>query len=270
MQQAQSRMKGWSAYKAVMAEAGGASSSVKALECTYGMNGWHPHVHMVVFAKAEMLDVLERIRPLWAKAVERVGLGKVNNHGFDVRAGDHAAEYVAKFGKEASDETKKTVQAWWSMSHELTKGHTKDAQRLGGATPFTLLRWYIDNGDKQAGELFREYANAFKGRAQLYWSPGLRKRIDLLELQDPKKQRERPRVVVSLDFADWHAILRNDARAEVLHVAERHGADGVAELLERLRRCGGTHRGDFKARDPMTGDWFPGYWRPPDFERVAA
>jgi hypothetical protein len=103
MQEAQSRMKGWRGYKGIM-EAAGAIGAVKALEVTYGANGWHPHVHMLVFAKPDQEGVLEQIRALWGKAVEKVGLGRINEHGFDVRGGDYAADYIAKFGKEPSDQ----------------------------------------------------------------------------------------------------------------------------------------------------------------------
>lgn len=265
MQLAQKRMKGYRAFKAIMAGAG-AIGSVKALECTYGRNGWHPHVHMIVFARAGALDALGAVRALWARAVESVGLGQVNEHGFDIRAGDHAAEYVAKFGKEASDETKREVNAWWSASHELTKGHTAKNSRLGGATPFTLLRWYVDNQDQAAGERFYEFAQAFKGRAQLYWSPRLAKRLDLLELQQPEKPRAAPVLVLRLSLDDWHATLRHDARWELLYVAERYGGGAVAELLARMRSSRGRWRGDYKLRD-VGGRQFPGYWRP---EAMAA
>lgn len=264
MQLAQKRMKGYRAYKAIMAAAG-AIGSVKALECTCGQNGWHPHVHMIIFARPDQLEILEGVRELWARAVLSVGLGRVNEHGFDVRAGDYAAEYVAKFGKEASDDSRKIVRAWWTASHELTKGHTKSTQRLGGATPFTLLRWYADNNDHQAGALFAEYAGAFKGKAQLYWSPGLRKKLDLLELQDPKNPRELPVLLLRLTLDDWHATLRHDARWELLYVAERYGGDAVTELLDRMRRSKGRWRGDFKLRDEG-GSQYVGYWRPEKIE----
>lgn len=269
MQRAQSRMKGWTAYKAIMAEAG-AIGAVKALECTHGFNGWHPHVHMLVFAKPGMEETLERVRAQWEKAVEKAGLGKINEHGFDVRGGDHAAEYVAKYGREPSDETRRQQNSWWTASHELTKGHAKQGQRMKGATPFTLLRWYMENGDHQAGALFAEYADAFQGRAQLYWSPGLRKRVDLLELEQPRKEPAPPVKVLSLSRADWHAVLRHEARWEVLYVAERYGAEAVAELLAGMQRSRGRWQGQFKMRDPASGRWYAGYWRPAEFDRRAA
>lgn len=259
MQWAQRRMKGSRAYKKILADAG-CIGAVKAMECTIGANGWHPHTHTLIFARPGMDGVLEAIRPLWAAAVESVGLGKVNEHGFDLRGGDYAAEYVAKFGKEPSDQSKASARAWWTASHELTKGHTKQTQRLKGATPFTLLRWYR-GGDAQSGALFVQYAQAFKGRAQLYWSPRLRAKIDLLELQEqplpaPKKIR-----LLTVDRETWGAVLRHDARWEILNLAETKGAAAVEAALADLRRSRGAWSGRFRAADPF-GKLDPGYWRP--------
>jgi hypothetical protein len=251
MQDAQKWMKAQRGYKAIMAAAG-AIGAVKATEVTYGQNGWHPHVHMLVFGRSDQEACLSGVRVIWAAAVERVGLGRVNDHGFDCRGGDFAADYVAKFGKEPSDATRASASAWWTASHELTKGHTKQTQRMKGATPFTLLRWCRE-GDAQAGALFLEYAKAFKGRPQLYWSPRLRKKIDLLELQQPKKKPAPPVKVLHLSREDWTVILRHNARWELLYVAERYGGDAAAALIDRLRSQRGRWNGDFKMYDDVQG-----------------
>jgi len=253
MQAAQKKMKGDRRYKKIMADAG-AIGAVKALEVTHGKNGWHPHVHALIFARPNSESVLTDIREIWAAAVEREGLGRVNVHGFDVRGGDFAADYVAKFGKEPGDESKRAAQAHWSASHELTKGHTKQTQRMKGATPFTLLRWYRE-GDAQSGALFVEYAQAFKGKAQLYWSPGLRKKIDLLELQQPKPPAPLRVALLHLSYEDWHAVLRHNARWELLYVAERYGGEAAAALIDRLRRHRGSFQDDFRVFDDITGHY---------------
>lgn len=273
MQRALTRMKGTRRYKAIMAAAG-AIGAVRALEVTYGANGWHPHTHTLIFARPGMEATLEGIRPLWSDAVQRVGLGRVNEHGFDLRGGDYAADYVAKFGKEPSDQSKAAARAWWTASHELTKGHTKQTVRLKGATPFTLLRWYRE-GDAEAGALFVEYATAFKGRAQLYWSPGLRKKIDLLELQEPERAAPKKEKLITIERDDWQKVLQHDARWELLHVAERYGAEAVAVLLAELRSHRGRWSGNFRTMDGA-GRWDPGYWLPPPdpwgmpYQRAAA
>ncbi len=274
MQDAQRRMKASAAYKRIM-RAAGALGSVKALEVTYGENGWHPHVHMLIFARPGAEEQLEAIRESWAAMVERVGLGRVNEHGFDLRGGDFAAEYVAKFGKEPGAESRQVARAWWTAAHELTKGHAKTGGlRMKGATPFTLLRWYADDDDAQAGALFAEYGKAFSGKAQLYWSRGLRQKLDLFATERTRPELAKPQRVAKLERADWHAVIRNNARWELLNVAERYGAQGVEQLLARLRLSRGRWRGDFKTSDPLNGRWLPGWWSGPvdpwEAQRTAA
>lgn len=264
---AQSKMKSWRAYKAIMAAAG-AAGSIASRECTFGQNGPHPHVHMLILAKPGMLNTLELIRPLWEKAVRGAGLQAVNEHGFDVRGGDYAAEYVAKYGKEPSDDSKRTVNAWWSAADEMTKGHTKETRRLGGATPFTLLRWYAD-GDAQAGAQFVDFFHAMTGRAQLFWSKGLRARLDLFRLERPSEPAPTTATILQIDFETWHAVMRHNARWELLYVVERYGVAEAEKLLAGLRSSRGRWRGDYMIADPLTGRWSH-YYRPPDLERAAA
>ncbi|MEO8717899.1 MAG: hypothetical protein ABI423_06725 [Burkholderiales bacterium] len=257
---AQNKMKAWRAYKAIMNRAG-AAGSITAREISFGENGPHPHVHMLILAKPGMLDELGKVRELWADAVRRQGLEDVNEHGFDVRGGDYAAEYVAKYGKEPSADSKRTVRAWWNVSDEMTRGHTKQTRRLGGATPFTLLRWYAD-GDKEAGAVFADYFDTMRGRSQLHWSKGLRAKLDLFCLERAEVEKPKARNLVQIDFDTWGAVLRHNGRWELLYVAEQYGPDAVEVLLDRMRRSPGRWRGDFRTTDPLSGRWMPGYYEP--------
>jgi hypothetical protein len=96
-----------------------------------------------------------------------------------VQDGRYAAEYVAKFGRDAE----------WGASAEMTKPHAKigGMGEVGGAahyTPFQLLAW-AERGDAKAAALFREYAAAFEGKRMLSWSPGLRKTLTGMEHELP-------------------------------------------------------------------------------------
>ncbi|MGA7181450.1 MAG: hypothetical protein WBX11_17945 [Thiobacillaceae bacterium] len=64
----------------------------------------YPHIHVLLFVgkHEDAAEVVSSARDLRAKAVIKAGLGQINEHGFDVRGGDYAAEYIAKFGKETS------------------------------------------------------------------------------------------------------------------------------------------------------------------------
>jgi hypothetical protein len=210
-------------------EAYGVIGAVRALECTYGdENGWHPHTHELVFLpqEADAEAYASEVREAWAAAAARIGMA-MNEHGFDWSdTNERIADYVSKFGREPE----------WQESSELTKWHIK---RAGGErmTPWDLLRASAE-GDEQASALFVEYAVAFKGRRQLFWSPGLRETLRLGEELTDEELAEEPQeeavFLGGLTRQQWHLVLMNDARAEVLAAAEEGGWAGVQALLASL------------------------------------
>jgi hypothetical protein len=118
----------------------------------------------------------------------------------------------------------------------MTKGHTKKSAQ--GETPFDFLRSHLaDASDKQAGVLFKEFAEAFKGKRQLHWSHGLKKHFNIGESTDEE-------LSVQLDdFAEllgritpdqWRAVLKADLRGELLTVASAGGWPSVIFFLDQL------------------------------------
>ncbi|HHJ14265.1 MAG TPA: hypothetical protein ENJ79_07790 [Gammaproteobacteria bacterium] len=242
------KLKATRAYKRAMEDAG-AIGTVRALEVTHGENGWHPHVHELVFADEGAIEALEAIRPLWTKAVRKVGLSAALEHGFDVRGGDYAAEYVAKFGHEPGEER------GWSAAREVAKAASKRARGPKGMTPFALLE-AAGAGDHKAAVLFQEYALVFKGRRQLFWSPGLKDRLKVQEATDAElaeRVQEDPELVAVVSLEDWRHVLRHDARFELLQVAARYGERGVHAFLARIRGAPGTHRGSYHLQGHFGG-----------------
>ena len=248
--------KGW---RAAMDDAG-AVGTIRALECTWGSwHGWHPHFHLLVFAQPGQLHVLERLRGGWVAALLKTGaadqsqLNDISLHSFDVRGGDYAAEYVAKFGHEPSFKSKLDAKATWGAAREMVKGNSKVSHTMRGSTPFTLLV-EVERGNEQAAILFREFYWAFKGRRQLTWSPKLRDRLglgddaedaDILERQEKAPEFE---TVATLDKDDWALVLRHRARYEVLLWAERQGKAGVEGVILALRQIERERPPDKKVR----------------------
>jgi hypothetical protein len=232
------------AYKNTMKEAG-AVGSIRALEVTHGKaNGWHPHTHDLVFASKGQLSKLQTLQMAWietlikADLADRSQINDMMKAAFDVANGDYAAEYVAKFGHEATEASKLITENTWGASHELTKSYAKVGKRLGGRTPFTLLADFV-KGDNEAGELFQEFGKQFKGKRQLFWSPKLRKAIELVaeektDEQIAAEELDEREFVTVLDHEQWRLVLSRNARFEVLRVAQDEGAEGVAELLRTL------------------------------------
>jgi len=151
----------------------------------------------------------KELYPLWQQACSRAGLGEPSfQHGLDVRGGAYAAEYVLKFGLDdyegilgtatnsrfldalenatiSGNEVTVNVTRW-GMEDEVFKFASKGGRVIDGKSsrsPFQLLDGYIA-GDKRSGQLFIEYADAFKGFRQSRWSKGLKKRFKYHYLVD--------------------------------------------------------------------------------------
>lgn len=259
------RYKNSRAYKKIMEECGSAGN-IRALEVTHGKaNGWHPHTHDLIFAKAGQLDKLRALQMVWIEALIKSGIADrsqtndMMQAAFDIQNGDYAAEYVAKFGHEASNASKIITQNTWGASHEMTKAHAKVGKRFGGRTPFTLLADYIA-GDSESGELFTEFGLHFKGKRQLFWSNKLRKALALADVErgdeeiaaEPLPDRE---FVTVLSHDQWKLVLSRNARFEILRTAQDEGAEGVARLLEELAGRRISHSGIYHERGHFGGQW---------------
>lgn len=224
---------------------------VRALEVTHGtVNSWHPHIHEIWFLEREttkeeydsnFIAIKKAIFDLWLRACAHAELGEPSwEYGVDVRSGTYAAKYVTKFGAE-NDNVR-----FWGMEDELTKWGAKQGRKLGAdgkpsRVPFQLLDDYLD-GDKQAGELFVEYAHAFKGQRQLRWSKGLKTRFKINELTDTDIAKLEPTLsylFANIPLSDWlivrqHCGLYSDARANLLTLANNNDIKGFWRYIDHL------------------------------------
>ena len=201
---------------------------VRSLEVTHGGNGWHAHLHIMVFLEQELtLDEVEDLRAAavehWAHVLGKDGRYASARHGVDFRLGDaEISDYVTKYGSD------------WSVTHEIAKSHVKTA-KTGGRTPFMML---ADNqlGDQVAGRLFAEYAEAFKGKRQLVWSKGLRELLGLnIEADDEaiaeQAEGQEPVTLVEFDYNAWRLVLAHDIRAELTMVLDTGDQVLVRQML---------------------------------------
>ena len=152
--------------------------------------------------------------------------------GVDVRTAESdVAEYVAKFGHEPVDMKR---PGKWTIEREMTKAPAKVAKGEKGRSPMQLLADYTA-GDKKAGELFKEYAAAFKGRNQLVWSRGLRDRLGLgkeeTDEEVAKREDEAAHLLAEVTMPQWRVVLANDARGELLEIASSGDRAAVDRFL---------------------------------------
>jgi hypothetical protein len=196
---------------------------VRVLEVTHGRHGWHVHVHVLYFFSSpqtaeSLAQFEEELYPLWESAAARAQLTMSRRYGLAVQLAYGTVEdYLAKFGHGPR----------WDISREMTKGHIKQGRSLAGQrslTPWELLLAAHD-GDVRCGVLFREYALKFKGRAQLYWSPGLR--AALLGDETPANDHTLAtagelddETAGEITGPEWESVKRASARAHLLRLVE--------------------------------------------------
>jgi hypothetical protein len=213
----------------------GVIGSIRALEVTWGAeNGWHPHVHELLFVSpgADLAALEAGLRAQWENGLRLAGCEDVNEHGMELTCCDvDIAAYVEKFGRERS----------WNVEHELTKQPTKKG-REGRFTPTELLRSFL-SGDTDAGERWKEYAKTMKGARQLFWSEGLHQFLlpavaELTDQQVAEDTTETGTLLALLDYDQWRSVLRHNARAQVLNIAatgDRAALDAFLLSLQPLR-----------------------------------
>jgi hypothetical protein len=220
----------------------GIAAYVRALEPTNGPNGWHPHLHVLLFSSSEwnaaQLDDARRwFYDRWCRYITQRNpiTGKVYRkpsarHGLTiVRSRDET--YVTKMG----------------LSHELVSETTKRG-RDGHRTPLQILA-SIDRGGPTLESdltLWDEYSRALRGARQLTWSRGLRAKYALGEevpdeqlALDPDLGNGEAMIVYEFTAPEWDRILRcrPELRVALLYVPilkpPDEWVDWIGVLIER-------------------------------------
>lgn len=192
--------------------------AVKAVEVTHGRNGWHPHLHVLLFLDSdEPPNLAER----WAKQVTKTGRKSPHAvHGLDVKLCTRSGElgqYITK------------VEGDWGVGMELARADAKTA-RKGSRSPWQILRSATIDGDIDDLNLFLEYERATKGKHALQWSRGLKGLLGVKEMTDEEAavQEAEDEVLVTrrVDASEWAKLLKNQRICDLY--------EEIEDELERL------------------------------------
>lgn len=206
------RLKSGRSFQTFKADVG-LVGSVTSLEVTHGANGWHPHMHILLFLpNSEELETVDAwFTERWSDCLEAFGRS-CNEHGV-------STDYMDS--KKILD-TYLLKDCYWGLSSEVVASHSKDASG-GSRTPMQLLQDSA-GGDEAAGRLFQEYAIATKGRNKLVWSRGLRGLLlgDDTEKSDEELAEEEGEEeavkVVNLTVEQWSKVVYLGLRGTLLDV----------------------------------------------------
>jgi hypothetical protein len=212
----------------------GVAGTIRSMEVTHGVNGWHPHLHVLVFidgdpGAAGLAALAAHVRRVWARHITKAGYRLPNEHGVDIQrcaSANEAGQYIAK------------TQDGRSAGNEVARGDMKSG-RNGGRTPFEILddfRWTGDGADLQ---LWHEYERATRGRQAIAWSKGLR---ELLGLADEQTDEQLAAAEIGgedlavITTPQWKRIIAVPGLAAyLLDRAEAGGLDAVNAVFSAYR-----------------------------------
>lgn len=208
--------------------------TVRALEFTFGIHGWHPHMHTLIFCKFPVAwqSLEESLFSIWSSSARQEFGWNLPRLALRVHGGDFAASYVSK----------------WGLAQEMTAGNAskKGDQDRESCSPFQLL-WQAGHGDKRAAVKWIEFATTVSKRGenrvqsvrQLVWSRGLKKHFEIGDFSDEElaEQELEPSVLLGvLSFEDWQKVLAQpfDARVVLLQIASSGTFDDIVNFVSSL------------------------------------
>lgn len=200
---------------------------VRALDATWGRNGWHPHIHALIFSDETLTEEwLLAVRQRWVAVVSELAIEATPR---DDAIGVHwspnmsRAEYICKLGLEVSAITSKGA----------AEGH---------ATPWQIA--HLAASEVGAGDLsgpmallWRDWTRGMKGARNLTWSRKLRKAIAIEEREEPAEEEEttdeHPWVVV-LQPKDWSLARQSGLSSNLVLKLSTRGPRSVLACYEAL------------------------------------
>jgi hypothetical protein len=209
------------------------SASARVIEVTHGVNGWHPHFHVLLRTSEWTEDEKEALLERYKNAIQeelgdyatRYFRGLHWSEPFD--AGDsHGREhYLAKFAIELSGRAKQTKRggrSHWQIAEDASR-----VDRHGRAVDPASLR------------LWQEFYGATRGRRMFELDDRMSdagKRQIELERAYPLEQSEEPPVTIEVKRDDVRALRKKSFThrglfASVLDAAETSGADAVRDWI---------------------------------------
>jgi hypothetical protein len=217
---------------------------LRVVEVTFGKNGWHVHVHALVFAddlSASKLDQLaDGMFGRWSRSLQRCGLGAPLLNGQDWHlidgAGDGSSigDYLAK----AFRQSELDVNMAGSIGAEMALTQSKTAQRRHSTRPVWELLDQAILGVTPDIWQWHEWEKGSKGRRQIAWSKGLRQALGLIEAEKSDEEiaaeelGSKDDTVVYITRFGWGQLVRQpELIPDVLNAAEQLGAEGLSEWL---------------------------------------
>lgn len=216
----------------------GVAGWLRVVEVTYGRNGWHVHVHSLIFFQPSTVEpdaaaLHASMFGRWAAGLRSAGLSQPLMVGQDSRLIEGAADVgLAQYFTKA-------VHGGDRIAYEFTGSQTKAVRGALGTRPvWSLLDEVIDSGDADSLDLWHEYEKGSKGRRQMTWAQGLRRELGMLVEQTDEEIADEELGsddddLVTITSSGWKRVVELLLMVPILEAAETNGLRGVRELLDR-------------------------------------
>ena len=227
----------WSNFKNAL----GLDGYIRSAEVTHGGNGWHPHLHVLLFINKpvsplenedDYYQLRHYLRKRWTKRL-------TEKHGREV-----SQEFGLRIDPVKADNAEGSGQYLTKVGLEMAMTNTKLGRGEGQRTPFAIAHDAAETGDIEDMNLWREWVQGSHNKRSITWSQGLREHLGLgPEKTDEELATEDPdgQTVAEITPDLWRAITarRDGTRVHVLAAFEHHqdaidGARAVARLLAGL------------------------------------
>lgn len=226
--------KGWVTDR----ERHGVAGWLRVVEVTHGSNGWHVHVHSLLFldpglVEPDLAGLHASMFGRWSRALVRSGLARPLMVGQDAKlvAGAADSDLAAYFTK--------AVYGSRAIGLEFTQTQSKSARSVHGTRAVWGLLDDVLGGDADALDLWHEWERGSRGRRQLTWSKGMRQALQLgAEATDEDIAEEEVGTaqddLVLITAEGWRVVVAGLHMARLLGAAEAGGLAAVRAVLDSI------------------------------------
>lgn len=207
--------------------------AIRVIEITWGNNGYHTHIHSIVFHNSQDLESMESsIRSRWEQMTGKRG-NSINEHGFDLsHNSDYISQYISKHGRHPIEE--------WNQAKELTSKAGKTVS--SGRTFFQVLH-DASHGSTRGGD--RRFMNSYVERLHnvkfLVWSPTVSKHFGIKDLTDEELaphleviEQKHEEHFATLSHDAWRIIRDKYMRGAVLDIATAMTFEEFQDWMQKI------------------------------------
>ncbi len=216
----------------------GIAGWVRVVEVTHGANGWHVHVHALLFLEgkqtpATVEQLHSRMFGRWSRRLLHLGLSAPLMIGQDCHlVTDAGDDDLAAYFTKATDGAHRIGLEVTQTQSKAARGRHKTRPQWGLLDDVEVL------GLAESVDLWHAWEKGSKGRKQMTWSLGLRDRLGLLreasdeEIADEEHGSAEDDLAL-IDAEGWRHLTRTPVDlADLLTTTEAGGLTALRAFLD--------------------------------------